>query len=248
MISIWEEGMEERQKNSLKKDKSCEVLIIGGGLTGLFTALFCQNMGCNVMVVEEGTIEEEAFHIDFLEREELELCLNVIREQHLKCKFTDVPIFKERKGAFFDTHKKGAVFHPLRLVYELASRVPVYEEMNIEEIGETKMRGSRAYISFEQVLDLRKECGEQKNWCAMEGISQKEGIYEWASGVVSTSLSNKILVPEKESIMFPDGIITNRWKQDMEKEESLGGSLKKAVIYAKDLQKNLLKMEKHTKI
>ena len=68
MISVWEAGIDEREPRSLKKDQSCQVLILGGNLAGLFAALFCMEKGYQVIVIEEGVLEERALEISFFDK------------------------------------------------------------------------------------------------------------------------------------------------------------------------------------
>lgn len=56
MKSLWAYGVDLPQFPELKGDKSCDVLIIGGGLTGILTAYFLEQKGINYILVEKERI------------------------------------------------------------------------------------------------------------------------------------------------------------------------------------------------
>ena len=59
MNSYWLETMENKKcYETLKKDLSTEVCIIGGGLTGLSTAYYLSKAGIDVVVLEKNKLSE----------------------------------------------------------------------------------------------------------------------------------------------------------------------------------------------
>ncbi len=54
--SLWQEGTELRKFPSPERDIQTDVLIIGGGITGLLTAFFLEQKGVNYTLVEKGRI------------------------------------------------------------------------------------------------------------------------------------------------------------------------------------------------
>ncbi len=60
-LSMWEATEKERKsRTSLKGDKECEVVIIGGGYSGLSTAYHLQKKNCQTVVLEKGRIGDGA--------------------------------------------------------------------------------------------------------------------------------------------------------------------------------------------
>lgn len=56
MQSIWQEFSQRKLFDSLKQNIKTEVLIIGGGITGILTAYFLDKAGVNYALVEKGRI------------------------------------------------------------------------------------------------------------------------------------------------------------------------------------------------
>lgn len=54
--SLWLDGIEEKNIKELNKNIKCDVLIIGGGMTGLNTAYFLSKSKLKVCLVEQGRI------------------------------------------------------------------------------------------------------------------------------------------------------------------------------------------------
>lgn len=56
MESVWKQSADFPEFNSLKGEKSADVVIIGGGICGLLTAYFLKNNGVNCVVLEANKI------------------------------------------------------------------------------------------------------------------------------------------------------------------------------------------------
>ncbi len=54
--SLWLDGISEEKEPILKEDIDCDVLIVGGGMTGLSTAYHLRNSNLKVVVVEKNEI------------------------------------------------------------------------------------------------------------------------------------------------------------------------------------------------
>lgn len=54
--SIWKEFSEKKNFEKLNDNLECDVLVIGGGMAGIFTAYYLQKVGRNVVLVEAHTI------------------------------------------------------------------------------------------------------------------------------------------------------------------------------------------------
>ena len=55
--SIWEEySKEQNNKNQEFKNINTDILIIGGGLTGLNTAYYLKNTGNKITIIDKSTI------------------------------------------------------------------------------------------------------------------------------------------------------------------------------------------------
>ena len=56
MKSIWNLTSSIKQREKLNKDLSCDILVVGAGLTGILTAYYLQKEGKNVVVVDRSRI------------------------------------------------------------------------------------------------------------------------------------------------------------------------------------------------
>lgn len=56
MVSLWNDNIERPEFPSLEKDIKTDVLIIGGGIVGLLTAYFLQEIGVPYVLAEKGKI------------------------------------------------------------------------------------------------------------------------------------------------------------------------------------------------
>jgi len=56
MSSIWQMDAIHTQRDPLRKDKKCEIAVIGGGLTGILTATLLAEEGKRVVVIEADTV------------------------------------------------------------------------------------------------------------------------------------------------------------------------------------------------
>ena len=54
--SIWKENVKKNSFDKLSSNKKCDVLIIGGGITGISSAYQLINKGLNVILVERNEI------------------------------------------------------------------------------------------------------------------------------------------------------------------------------------------------
>ena len=54
--SIWLKGIKRKKSNQLKENINTDVLIIGGGITGITTAYFLKGSNLNVTLVEQNKI------------------------------------------------------------------------------------------------------------------------------------------------------------------------------------------------
>ena len=248
MISVWEAGIEERQPRNLKKDQSCQVVILGANLTGLFAALFCIERGCRVMILEEKTLEARALEIDFFYPiKDLKTWSYSIwyawfvAKYHLKCNFKRMPAWyywrSEKPTARMP---RQPLFHPIRFIREIALWVDIYEEVEIMECQENKIDTSRAYVHYDHLIDARrKEQSEQEIWTAMEGIDLLEGMYLCMDGKEDLLMWKKYLIMREEfTALFPGGHISYRWEIDRGKKEGIYEAMDKAKKMVKNVIDN----------
>jgi hypothetical protein len=224
MISIWEAGLDERKPQYLRKDESCQILILGGNLTGLFAALFCLERGYRVIVAEEETLEKRALEIDFFDKVEgvYEWAYStwypwIISKYHLKCHFQRMQACYYHLDQTPTRHMpKQPVFHPIKFFRELALHIPVYENVVVEEIKEHRLVTTRAYIDYEYLIDVRqKETVQKEIWTALEGIHLKNGIYLCMDGDASFLMwKEKLIVRDSYQFLFPKGIPVYQWEID----------------------------------
>lgn len=126
--SIWLKGIRDKKCNTLKNDIKTDILIIGGGITGLSSAYFLKDSGYDVTLVDssrtcygqssnstgkltylQGSIYEkisDIYDIDTASKylssqvDSIELIKDIIIENNIKCDF-------ESNNSFVFTNKKG---------------------------------------------------------------------------------------------------------------------------------------------
>ncbi|MEE1312240.1 MAG: hypothetical protein UHS41_00615 [Lachnospiraceae bacterium] len=247
LISVWEEGIEERKCEILRKDQSCQVLIIGGNLTGLFAALFCMEKGYQVLVIESGTLEQRAMEIDFFEKiRDLKSWTysiwyaQIVAKYHLKCHFTRMPAFyywlSQKPTAKMP---KQPVFHPIKWMREIAALIKVFEEVEIIEIQEQRIHTSQAFVDFEYMIDARNKKEKQmETWIALGGISLDKGIYLCMDEMADFLMwKDKLIMKDAFGFLFPDGKIENQWEIDAGRKEGIYKSMEQARKLVKNLER-----------
>lgn len=247
MISIWEEGMDEIQPNILKKDKSCQVLIIGASLAGLFTAFFCKQRGLDVIVVEEETIDRRALEIDFFEQVRgVRSWAYSIRYPYIfmryqiKCHCMRVPAFyywlAQKPTARMPKHP---VFHPLELMREMLSILEVYEQIHICDLQEKRLVTEAEYINFEYVVDTRKQGSkETETWIAVTNVNLDRGMYLCMDGDAHFLVwEDKVIMRSSYHFLFPGSVIQNEWEVNCSRKEGIYESMRRAGKYVKEILK-----------
>ncbi len=60
-ISLWDQSSEEQDyANPMRNDATADVAVVGGGFTGLSTALHCGELGLSAHVLEAHHIDRKA--------------------------------------------------------------------------------------------------------------------------------------------------------------------------------------------
>lgn len=245
MISIWEEELDERELNLLKKDKSCQILIIGANLSGLFAAYFCRQKGLDVIVVEEGTLEERALEINFFEQvKDIKswtysiwypyICM----KNRMKCQMARVPAYYYWLDQKPTAHMpKQPVFHPVKWVRAMAAMVKTYEMVKIQDLQEHRLVTEAEYIHFDHVIDTRKqESKEEETWIALTNVNLEAGIYLCMDGEAHFLVWNeKVIMRSSYQFLFPGAKIENEWKVNCGRKEGIYESMGWARKYVREI-------------
>lgn len=247
MISVWEEGIEERQLRALKKDQSCQVLILGGNLTGLLTALFCEAKGYQTIVLEEKTLEQRALEIDFFDKiYDFKTWTYSIWYRYLAIKY-GLRCHMKKISAFYywlaqkptARMPKHPMFHPIKWMTEVASHLTVFEEVVIREKQEQRLITETTYITYEHIIDVRKKDeGEQETWMSVSGINLEPGIYICMDGDANfLTWKDKIIMRDSYRFLFPKGEVENEWCVDPMQKEPIFQSMERARKQIKRMEK-----------
>ena len=83
--SIWSDSVTKNKYRTLKENISCDVLIIGGGITGFSTAYFLQNTDKKIVLVDgykicHGTTAKSTGKLTYLQEDLLEKIKNIYDE------------------------------------------------------------------------------------------------------------------------------------------------------------------------
>lgn len=245
MISIWEEGIDEIQPNILKKDKSCQVLVIGANLAGLFTAFFCKQKGLDVIVVEEETLDQRALEVDFFEQiSDLKTWTYSIWYPYIRMKYQIKCHFTRMSSYYYWLAQKPTarmpkqpIFHPLEWMREMASLLEVYELIQIRELQEKRLITEAEYVNFEYVIDARKkESKETENWIAVTNVNLKPGFYLCMDGDSNFLVwKKKVVMRSSYHFLFPGTVIENQWEVNCGKKEGIYESISRARKFVKEI-------------
>jgi len=153
--SIWLKGIKPKKGNSLKEDIETDVLIIGGGMTGITTAYFLQDKNLDVTLVEQNTIAsgqsskttgkltylqgtildkiknvyDEDTVIKYIEsqKEAIEIVKNIIIQNNIKCDFesNNSYIFSSKKVNIDKINKNKNKLDKGNHKYKIAENIPI---------------------------------------------------------------------------------------------------------------------------
>ena len=141
MNSIWTKTVIMPKFPSLEGDIKTDVLIIGGGMSGILCAHFLQEQGVNY-VLAEGR----------------EICSGVTKNTSAKITSQHGLIFQkiakqrgnEMAAKYLEANQ--AQFHPLKFVAVLAKNLHIYEHTYVKELKPHVAVTNWGNISFDQVI------------------------------------------------------------------------------------------------
>ncbi len=170
--SIWLENIYD-QESILRQDITCDVLIVGAGMTGVATAYHLRNKGFNVVVVDKNkvghgisarttgkiTYLQETIYSDLKKKhsldvskkyldsqlEAIELIRSIIEEHHIDCDFESVVSY------VFSQHENSSVMEEKRLLEQFG--VEVEQEGNA-----IKVDGTYVFHPIKYILSLKEIC------------------------------------------------------------------------------------------
>lgn len=153
--SIWLKGVRTKKENILKENIETDILIIGGGMTGITTAYFLKDKNMKVTLVEQntvasgqsskttgkltylqGTILDKIKNIYDVEttlkyiesqREAIEIVKDIIIQNNIKCDFesNNSYIFSNRKTNIDKINNIKEILNSGNYKYKIASRIPI---------------------------------------------------------------------------------------------------------------------------
>lgn len=175
--SIWQDGIQKIEEPILKEDISCDVLIIGAGMTGLSTAYHLRNKNLKIVVVEKNevgggisarttgkiTYLQETIYQDlekkkgietskkyfFSQKEAIQLIRNIIKKHHIDCDFEQVTSY------VFTKQKNAKILEEKKILEQFGVSVEEVKKKKIQAIGveDTYVFHPLKYIqSLEKIL------------------------------------------------------------------------------------------------
>ena len=153
--SIWLKGIRNKKCNTLKNDIKTDILIIGGGITGLSSAYFLKDSGYDVTLVDssrtcygqssnstgkltylQGSIYEEIsdiYDIDTASKylssqmDSIELIKDIIIENNIKCDFesNNSFVFTNKKSEFSRIEAIAKLLDYNNLKYKIFNSLPI---------------------------------------------------------------------------------------------------------------------------
>ncbi len=247
MKSIWEENSEHVCFNPLQESKHTDVLIVGGGITGILCAYMLKDKGIDCILVEADRIcggitkdttakitighglmydklikrygQEKAYLYFEAQQRSFEkyadLCKDIpcdygIKDSYVYSMNDRKKVEREAKALKFLGVKadfleelplpfkvSGAVrikeqaqFHPLKFAYELAKKLPIYENTKVCEIMPGKAITQHGEIAFKRMIIAThfpilnkhgsyflKMYQHRSYVLALDGVSFPDGMY-----------------------------------------------------------------------
>ena len=153
--SIWLQNREKKQFSKLTKDEKTDVLIIGGGLTGLSLAYFLKDSNLKVTIIEQNEIgrgmtghttgkltylqdivyqditkaydEDTAYKYYLSQKEAIKLVQKIIKQNKIACDYELVPsiLFATTKKEIEKIKKEETFFTNYHIPYEKISKLKI---------------------------------------------------------------------------------------------------------------------------
>lgn len=239
-ISMWEATANERRKRpALQGDQQCDVVIIGGGFSGLSTSYFLQQKGVKTIVLEKDLVGsgasgrnggevltgymgsassliqkkglEEARRIYQLSLDSIDLIETIIESNQIECAFT-------RKGSLQAAYRESDI-EGMKKEQEVLERnfdhkVKVIEPQDMQtELKTTFYHGGRIDEKCAHFHPLNYALG-------LAEAAEKFGstIYENSEALkVERDANNKVIVSTENGRVIADDIVivTNGYSGDL---------------------------------
>ena len=266
MKSIWETDAPQVRFDTLKENKNTDVLIIGGGITGILCAYKLKNAGVDCMLAEETemcsgitknttakiTIQHGAIfdkmikrfgedkarlyveaqikaseeytylcsHIDcdyetrdsyvysLNDREKIENEVAALNRIGVKAELSDAKELPFQVAGAVCV-KDQAQFHPLKFLYTIAKKLPIYEHTKVVELMPHKAKTNHGEITYKKLIVAThfpilnkhglyplKLYQHRSYVIALKGVQNVEGMYvdESDTGLSFRSFGNLLLL------------------------------------------------------
>lgn len=200
-VSIWKDNIDKKEFSKLTEDKEVDVLIIGGGITGINTLYHLRNSNLKVILVEQNKIGysvtgsstgkltylqndlidkiktsfDKNVAIKYInsQKEAINLAVNIINSNNVDCDLTKTP-------SYIYTNKDSEVEKMIKLEKFLNScGIKTYKDSNklVESKYMFKVEDTYMFHPIKYLHGLIKEDDEIYEETSIKKIEKKEDYY-----------------------------------------------------------------------
>ena len=176
--SLWQVYMRKNYTDKLDKDIECDVLIIGGGITGISSAYFLKDSNLNVCLIEKdhvgcGATSNTTGKLTYMQdliyhnmkkddakkyldsqKEAIRIVKDIVCKNNIECNLeaTNSYVFTDEYSKINNFKKEEFIYNELGIKYKSGNKIPV----KFQSIYSLKTGGSYVFHPLKYLYALKK--------------------------------------------------------------------------------------------